>query len=82
MSIKSDWDEYAERVLPSIGESNRRIFRDTYYAGVFTMLEALAAISKEDVTPEQGQQILEDLAQEGADFLEAKRLAATKDATG
>jgi hypothetical protein len=69
LTIVSQWQSYEAQVLPK-GCSFVQLqeTRRAFYAGVASVLAFMARISNEDISEEEGSDIIEELVQESIDF--------------
>lgn len=65
------WDSFERRVLPrNCSEVQRTETRRAFYAGAFGVLDELgAALSQGDELTAEDEQMLQDMAQERAEYL-------------
>ncbi|MFN6560050.1 MAG: hypothetical protein RMY28_009600 [Nostoc sp. ChiSLP01] len=69
LTISSQWQSYETQVLPKgCSAIQLQETRRAFYAGVASVLAFMAQISNEDISEDEGADIIEALMQESRDF--------------
>jgi hypothetical protein len=69
LTIASQWQSYEAQALPrDCSAIQLQETRRAFHAGVASVLAFMAQISNEEITEEEGSDIIEELMQESRDF--------------
>ncbi|MBN3949411.1 MAG: hypothetical protein HWQ38_24275 [Nostoc sp. NMS7] len=69
LTISSHWQSYEAQVLPKgCSPVQLQETRRAFYAGAVSVLALMAKLSEEEITEEEGSDIIEELMQESRDF--------------
>lgn len=69
LTIASQWQSYEAQVLPKgCSPVQLQETRRAFYAGAASILAHMATLSEEDISEEEGSDIIEELMQESRDF--------------
>jgi len=69
LTIISQWQSYEAQVLPkNCSFVQRQETRRAFYAGAASVLALMARLSEEDISEEEGSDVIEELMQESRDF--------------